>query len=81
MIRPVAYANRMDSAVGHETSAFSAWRDRVAAIVNTETGQSIESLEGALGPLLLEAGFDAGDSPAEFYAGAIEPQLADADVP
>jgi hypothetical protein len=48
--------------------AFRAWTARVARLVRERMGVAMSEL----GPLPLRDGFEVGDSPAEFYAGAVE---------
>jgi hypothetical protein len=54
---------------------FPVWLEEVARITLMSLERDLVDLESDLGPLPLELGYDSGDSPSEFIAGAIVPLL------
>jgi hypothetical protein len=51
---------------------FAAWLARVDELVRERLGILLSDIPG----LPLMAGFDAGDTPAEFYAGCIDERIS-----
>jgi hypothetical protein len=54
---------------------WQAWLTALRAHVRSVAGLELEDLERVVGPLPLSFGFESGDSPREFFAGAVEPLL------
>jgi hypothetical protein len=55
---------------------FPLWRDRVDRLLRDQLSTTLEGLP----ELPLQAGFEAGDTPAEFIAGCVIPTLDEADT-
>lgn len=56
-----------------EDRRFAEWRHKVAVLVEARLGLTLAELP----ELPLEAGYDAGDSAAEFYAGCVVEHAAE----
>jgi hypothetical protein len=59
--------------VAPRESAYEAWVARVAQLAREQLGRSLEAFPG----LPLRAGFECGDTPAEFFAGCLEDHAGD----
>jgi hypothetical protein len=58
-----------------QAAGYTTWRLRVDELVRSETGRDLVELERAAGELPLALGWESGDSPEEFVAGALLPLL------